>query len=146
MANERLISKGKAHSIPTVAQFGRVAVGDQMRGTPMMLSYLERTIPLAARIDAPLARFFGGARVSELMAQARTRLAQADTAQETARAALPADTAAVLERKGRILDLVTVRWRAGFPLSEVRPGSLPWKRSLGMLPVCLGGAEDGMGA
>ncbi len=194
MANERLISKGKAHSIPTVAQLGRVAVGnasahqeklgaagwteantgeleaevaalleedaakvgaridahelvvreeaarleikslvrkvggavkilcrdgavegltpehfavgDQMRGTPLMLNYLERTIPLAARLDAHLARFFGGSKVSELMSQARTRLAQADTAQETARAALPADTAAVLERKGRILDMV----------------------------------------
>ena len=82
------------------------AVGDAMTGTPKMLVYLERTIPLAARLDAHLTRFFDGARVSELLEAARARLAAADTGQETARASLPADTLAVLERKGRILDLI----------------------------------------
>ncbi|MBU1239543.1 hypothetical protein KKF84_06610, partial [Myxococcota bacterium] len=41
-----------------------------------------------------------------VLRQARERLTAADTRQETARAALPEDTAAVHELKGRILDQV----------------------------------------
>jgi len=81
-------------------------VGDKMRGTANTLLHLERVIPLVARLDAPLSRFFPAQKASELLDAARARLEKADSEQELARGALPTETVSVLELKGRILDLV----------------------------------------
>ncbi|MBU1239078.1 hypothetical protein KKF84_04195 [Myxococcota bacterium] len=82
------------------------SVGTELRTTPGIMMYLERIIPLVARLDSGMERFFQGQKASELLARAATALAEADTRQETARQSLPADTVAVYELKGRILDQV----------------------------------------
>lgn len=83
------------------------------RNTPRIVAYLTRILPAVMRLDDDLAPFFGGARASRLLQEAKDRLEIADTAQETLWAKLPRDTARVYEAKGRVLESIEDLNRAG---------------------------------
>lgn len=83
------------------------------RNTPQILGFLTRILPAVVRLDDALAPFFGGARPSELVEEAKARIESADTAQETQWAKLPLDTARVYEAKGRVLELIEDLNRTG---------------------------------
>lgn len=87
-----------------------VAPGEFDAGGPLgrvagrISAYLARLQVPVGKLEAQLAPFFKNQPVSKLLEDARARLDAASTYQELDIAALPTDTAALYERKGRILD------------------------------------------
>jgi hypothetical protein len=80
--------------------------GNQLQTTPEVLAHLSALAPKLAPLDAELARFFEGQKASELVRAAWERLRDADALQEKTRMDLPQETLALLELKGRVLDLI----------------------------------------
>ncbi len=80
--------------------------GGRLESTREVLEYLKHLSTRVAPLDAPLARYFGGQKASELALEAWQRLRDADVSQEKTRAELPAETVALLELKGRVLDQI----------------------------------------
>ncbi|MBU1411743.1 hypothetical protein KKC22_09530 [Myxococcota bacterium] len=80
--------------------------GNQLQTTPEVLAHLSALAPKLAPLDAELARFFEGQKASELVNAAWAWLRDADALQEKTRADLPAETLALLELKGSVLDLI----------------------------------------
>ncbi len=80
--------------------------GNLMQSTKDVLAYLNSMGAKVAPLDAHLARFFEGQKASELVKAAWTRLRDADALQEKSRVDLPTETLALLELKGRVLDLI----------------------------------------
>ena len=80
--------------------------GNQLQTTPEVLAHLGALAPKLAPLDDHLARFFEGQKASELVKAAWERLRDADALQEKTRADLPTETLALLELKGRVLDLI----------------------------------------
>ncbi|MBU1219175.1 hypothetical protein KKF34_19115 [Myxococcota bacterium] len=74
--------------------------------TPVLLTYVERIIPLIERIDTHLSSYFAGQKPSDLLRAALENLRIADTNQENARQNLPGNTSSVNELKGQILDSI----------------------------------------
>ncbi|MFO0745069.1 MAG: hypothetical protein U1F43_05240 [Myxococcota bacterium] len=82
------------------------AGGRLARKAPTISEFLGKIRVHAAKLDAGFAKFFKGAKLSELIDAAKARLDGASTDQDTDLSALPDDTAAVYERKGHILELI----------------------------------------
>ncbi len=80
--------------------------GNNMQSTKDVLAYLNAMASKVAPLDAHLARFFEGQKASELVRAAWERLSDADALQEKTRLDLPNETLALLELKGRVLDLI----------------------------------------
>jgi len=80
--------------------------GNSMDTTRDVLAYLNAMASKVAPLDAHLARFFEGQKASELVRAAWERLRAADALQEKTRMDLPQETLALLELKGRVLDLI----------------------------------------
>ncbi|MBU1068902.1 hypothetical protein KJ975_04955 [Myxococcota bacterium] len=80
--------------------------GNVMQSTRDVLAYLNSMGSKVAPLDAHLARFFEGQKASELVKAAWERLRAADALQEKTRVDLPDETRALLELKGRVLDLI----------------------------------------
>jgi len=74
--------------------------------TPKISQYIAKILPSAAALDAQLAPYLGGAIASEMLATAKRNLDECDAAQETNLSALPDETAAVYEAKGRIVRMI----------------------------------------
>jgi hypothetical protein len=80
--------------------------GNQLQTTPEVLAHLSALAPKLIPLDDQLARFFEGQKASELVTAAWERLRAADALQEKTRVDLPTETLALLELKGRVLDLI----------------------------------------
>ncbi len=80
--------------------------GNTLQTTPEVLAHLSALAPKLIPLDDQLARFFEGQKASELVKAAWQRLRDADAVQEKTRADLPSETLALLELKGRVLDLI----------------------------------------
>lgn len=100
-------------STPGVSYESFATMGRLGRSTPQIVAYLTRIAPAVERLDGDLVRYFGGARASKILAEVKARLERADTEQEAALAALPAETARIYEAKGRVLELIEDLNRAG---------------------------------
>ncbi len=98
-----LLKKGPVEGV-SLEQFTNP--GNALQSTREILSYLNAIAPKLEAVDAPLGRFFRGQKASELVRAAWERLRMADLNQEQARKDLPQETLALLELKGRVLDLV----------------------------------------
>ena len=72
----------------------------------MSNDYLNAIAPHVTKLDADLSPFFQKKSASAELAQVKTALDAADTTQEVALAGLPADTLAVYEAKGRVLEAI----------------------------------------
>jgi len=87
-----------------------VSVDDFHAGGPLgrvasrISAYLGRLQVPAGKLDQAFAPFFKGEPLSKLITEARARLDTASTSQEIDLAALPEDTVALYERKGRLLE------------------------------------------
>ncbi|MBU1069912.1 hypothetical protein KJ975_10135 [Myxococcota bacterium] len=80
--------------------------GSALQSTKEIAAYLNAIGPKLVPVDAQLGRFFEGQKASELVKAAWERLRMADMTQEQARKDLPQETLALLELKGRVIDLV----------------------------------------
>jgi len=82
------------------------AGGPLGRNTAKVSSYFSKISAAAAKADASFASYFGGQKISALIAAAKKKLDDADAMQEVALGALPADTQKVYEAKGRGVELI----------------------------------------
>lgn len=85
------------HSLPALGRLNtsaRVAAG------------IHEMLPLIARLDSRLTRFFNGQNASQLLQEAADRLSRADALQEVSRQSLPENTLQLQELKGRVLERV----------------------------------------
>lgn len=80
------------------------ANGPLGRSASRISEYLGRLRVVAAKLDTAFAPYFKQALLSKLIDEARAKLDAASATQEVDLAALPEDTAAVYERKGRLLE------------------------------------------
>jgi hypothetical protein len=87
------------------------------RSTPKISRYLDDIRPAVVKLDDALApafkKAFAGKKPSEALDQVKGALDTADATQETALAALPAQTLGVYEAKGRLLEAIEDVNRAG---------------------------------
>lgn len=98
------------------------AVGEKLgRSTPKISAYLTRVRPAVLAIDDHLKKHFGGKTGTEVLDTVKTALDTADASQENAFASLPAETLAVYETKGRVLEAVEDLNRAGKSAFDGQP-------------------------
>lgn len=83
------------------------------RSTPRAIAYLIKIRSAVEKLDAPLAKYFGGAKASDELDAVKAALEQADTDQESAQAAGPVETQALNEAIGRLLEDIEDVIRAG---------------------------------
>lgn len=74
------------------------------RSTPKAIAHLIKIRSFVVALDEPLKKFFQGKKASDELDAVKTALEQADTHQESAQAAGPADTQTLHEAVGRVLE------------------------------------------
>ena len=103
----------------TAADFN--AGGPLGRVAGRISAFLVRIRVPAGKLDAAFAPFFKNQPISTLIDAAKSRLDTASTTQEVDIATLPEDTAALYERKGRLLDTSRTSTRSPATPSRMRP-------------------------
>lgn len=83
------------------------------RSTPRILKYLVAIRPAVVALDGALKVHFKGKEASSELDAVKARLDAADTAQELARKNAPAETLALHERMGKVLEQIEDMNRAG---------------------------------
>jgi hypothetical protein len=96
----------RSNSFPGITRES-FALGKKLdRSVPRLALYLNNITTHVVRMDEALKTYFGGKSAAAELSEIRKMIDSTSTVQELARVALPAETAAVYEAKGRVLVMI----------------------------------------